>query len=639
MVNSEYKKYCLNVKQIREIKKNLIIFGAGADGSRLYKATAASNEIAYFVDNGHFLSNSLYGITIIKFGQLKEICVDEIIIIASMYYYREIFEQLIKGGFKPGKDFFIWNGITDGEVNDYSDENTQRFIAYNRKIWSNVCKKNRSNKILIPYRNTTEIVYAPWSYCANYLAEKYDASIYCIGGVRDILNDDLMKLYESFNTEGFINEELNAELKDEADKLFEEVLPTIHEKKDVKKIKIYGENFGTEILRDYLRLEYPILYINDISFERQLKQMIGYIVFWHDYLKKEASNVKAIIVWDGLYYREGIIRKIAYSYGIPVYTIVNTTCFKWNYDVEFDFEYYAKYFDMLTEDEKQKGIKWAKGKLKSHLEGNTEDMPIFNKSVFGERFVRKVTIENSNKIKVVICPHYTEDDAFPYGDDMLFDDPWDWLEYLGKLSNDLPYDWYLKPHPIEKELGDKLINDYILKYPNIKLLPKFVSPVQLKEEGIKYALTIHGSIGYEYPLIGINVINAGYNPHISFDFDINPCSLDEYYSILSNLNFYHHEVDIEQIFKFYCIHFAYNRPRKPDIRSIIFMDDRLKDIRGLISSKTNSSTELFSIYVNEMSNKRHEELLTRYATLFEEMDSYKKGVLRKGTLPEIENFV
>ena len=282
---------------------------------------------------------------------------------------------------------------------------------------------------------------------------------------------------------------------------------------------------------------------------------------------------------------------------------------------------------MLSEQEKRDGINWAKRKLEKHLAGNTDDMVMFHKSVFEVKCDENV-LETNDKIKIMICPHYTEDDAFPYGD-MFFTDPWDWLEYLGELSNNTDYDWYLKPHPIEKELGDKLIEEYVERYPNIKLLPKFVSPIQLKKEGMKFALTIHGSIGYEYPLIGIDVINAGYNPHIAFDFDWNPKSKEEYEHILMNLQTAEKTIDKEEIYQFYCIHFGYYIPRRQDLMNVFFKDSRLQDVRGLVGSKTKYTTDLFKYYMEETSETRHEELKKIYADLFKDMDQYKEGVFYK----------
>ncbi len=628
-MKEEYKNFFLNSEQIGNIckEKKLILFGAGADGSRFYRRNYHRVSVSYFVDNGDIEGYTIYGKRIVDGSYLQKHYQNEIILITSLKYKSEIAEQLENNGFQPGIHFWIWNGRDTAETINFEDNNTKEFIEFNKRLWKKEQKEKSKNKILMPYRRTVEIVYAPWSYAANYLAEKYDADIYCIGGVGDVVESDLWGLYQSFNVAGFIDETLNESMNEERDKIFHTVWKNIKCEEDLKEIEIYGENYGVDILRDYLRLEFPRLYMNDWNLKKQVKRMIGYVIFWSNYIKENAGQIKSIIVWDGLYYREGILRKIAYSYDIPVYSIVNTTCFKWEYDLDYSFPFYKKFFNMLSEQEKRDGINWAKRKLEKHLAGNTDDMVMFHKSVFEVKCDENV-LETNDKIKIMICPHYTEDDAFPYGD-MFFTDPWDWLEYLGELSNNTDYDWYLKPHPIEKELGDKLIEEYVERYPNIKLLPKFVSPIQLKKEGMKFALTIHGSIGYEYPLIGIDVINAGYNPHIAFDFDWNPKSKEEYEHILMNLQTAEKTIDKEEIYQFYCIHFGYYIPRRQDLMNVFFKDSRLQDVRGLVGSKTKYTTDLFKYYMEETSETRHEELKKIYADLFKDMDQYKEGVFYK----------
>lgn len=613
--------------------KKIIIFGAGADGICLYKEIFHKLDISYFVDNGDIDGLTFAGKRLHNFHFLQNNYLNEVIIVASLTYYHEIGNQLIKSGFLFKNNFWIWDGNVSDCIINFADDNIKAFIEFNKSVW-NSGKRNRStkNKILLPYRNTPEIIYPAWSYAANYLADKYDANIYCAGGIRDILREDVYEIYKSFNVTGFIDESSDDTLNHEMNEIFNHVWNNLHTKDDIKNITVYGEKFGTDILRDYLRLSFPQVFMNDYLLKKQIKQMTGYIVFWHKYFLENHEEIKAVIVWDGIYYREGIMRKIAYGYGIPVYTFDNRECFKWNYDMKFSYEFYKKFFYMLTKQEQKDGMRWAKEKLEDHMKGAVDGLDMGRRPIFGEKISEDRVLEDNDRVKVMICPHYSEDDAFPYGDDMLFHDPWEWLEYLGEMSNKLPYDWYLKPHPIEKKMGDKLISDFLIKYPQIKLLPRFVSPIQLKNEGMKYALTIHGSIGYEYPYIGIHVINAGYNPHISFGFDLNPKNVSEYSHLLNNLEELNPLIDKDEICQFYCIHFGYYKSKGIDLRQLLYKDERLCDIRGLIDSKTKYTTELFKIYTDEMSERKHQDLLKAFEQMFVDMDEYKDGKLYKKSL-------
>jgi hypothetical protein len=55
--------------------------------------------------------------------------------------------------------------------------------------------------------------------------------------------------------------------------------------------------------------------------------------------------------------------------------------------------------------------------------------------------------------------------------------------------------------------------------------------------------------------LGYTVVNASYNPHIAFDFNVSAKSKAEYRYILENINdFKIVEIDLEDIYTFYFIH-------------------------------------------------------------------------------------
>ena len=145
-------------------------------------------------------------------------------------------------------------------------------------------------------------------------------------------------------------------------------------------------------------------------------------------------------------------------------------------------------------------------------------------------------MEDNSKLKLVICPHIFEEDSL-WSDNQLFDDNYmSWLDHLGHLSEITPdYDWYLKIHPTATKRDFMILDNYFSKYKKIKRIEARVSPIQMKNEGIQYAFTICGTISYEYPLIGIEVINAGINPSSSFDYAWNPKTKKEFDELVMNL--------------------------------------------------------------------------------------------------------
>ena len=113
---------------------------------------------------------------------------------------------------------------------------------------------------------------------------------------------------------------------------------------------------------------------------------------------------------------------------------------------------------------------------------------------------------------------------------MFFNDFYEWLDFLGKMSEKTEYQWYLKNRPNHpgkftkyQPFTEKIIKDVCKKYKNIILLPNDYSHHQIIDEGINFVLTCYGSVGIEYAYFKIPVINASKNnPHINYNFNLNP---------------------------------------------------------------------------------------------------------------------
>jgi hypothetical protein len=67
-------------------------------------------------------------------------------------------------------------------------------------------------------------------------------------------------------------------------------------------------------------------------------------------------------------------------------------------------------------------------------------------------------------------------------------------------------------------------------------------------------LTCYGSAGHELPLLGFTVINASYNSHVAYSFNIHAKTLNEYREILMDLpNRALASIDFKDIYEYYFI--------------------------------------------------------------------------------------
>ena len=165
---------------------------------------------------------------------------------------------------------------------------------------------------------------------------------------------------------------------------------------------------------------------------------------------------------------------------------------------------------------------------------------------------------NKRPIKILIAPHSFYDSPNGRGRG-LFPDYYEWLKFICELSNKTDYEWYIKTHPATDILDKKTINDFVSRYKKIILIPDTTSHNQLIEEGINIVLTVRGSIGIEYSVKNITVINASLNnPHISYNFNIHPKSKEELKDMIFNLS-KHVKADLlsDDIYKCYFMKYLF----------------------------------------------------------------------------------
>ena len=182
----------------------------------------------------------------------------------------------------------------------------------------------------------------------------------------------------------------------------------------------------------------------------------------------------------------------------------------------------------------------------------------------------------------------------------LFPDFYEWLDYLGKLSNKKDYNWYIKLHPDYLPGTINILNDLKNKYKKFKIVDPEISHHQLIREGIDIALTVYGTIGMEYPLLDTLVINASTNnPHYRYSFCKSPKNLSLYKNELSKLK-KRKELNIKKkkIYEFYYIKNLKNK------KSWLFSDYE-KAIKFIGSNHNFKSKKIMEYWINEKFNIEH----------------------------------
>ena len=182
-------------------------------------------------------------------------------------------------------------------------------------------------------------------------------------------------------------------------------------------------------------------------------------------------------------YSYGLPLRIAIYKEIPTYCVSSRRIHRLSKKMQFaggEFFNYKKIISKIEKNKVEEGVKAAKKKLQDRIyaksTGAAVDLISSEVGSFSNNYFKNV-IPKNNKIKVIIFPHDFFDAVHAYGD-TLFEDFYEWLEFLGKISYKTDYEWFIKNRPnhpgkfkIYQPMTENLINDFVKRYPKIKKLP------------------------------------------------------------------------------------------------------------------------------------------------------------------------
>jgi hypothetical protein len=509
------------------------------------------------------------------------------------------------------------------------DEQEKVFIKHNKKVWGSYLQDQGNGEILLESINMSSSIIA-FSYLANLLAKLHRARIVAYSTdhrniATQLMNGKVNKIYRSFNTSDVTYHELASDQLKEVDQLLNEIVPSLKTKRDVEDLKLEGVWIG-DLLYDSHCLSYQVPTINlaDHRFHESLKSALGSYVFWRDYFRNH--KVRSVIVSHTVYVTSGVVTRLAIGMGIPVYQINATHLHYltkknlWAYD---EFFYYPEQFLELSEEERYKGLQLAKERLEKRFSGEVGvDMHYSKKSAYGQTKKERVLAE-SNKTKILVATHCFFDNPHPYGIN-LFPDFYEWLYFLGEMSEKTDYEWYIKTHPDFLPGNIPIIEKFISKYPKFSMIPSDTSHLQLIEEGINFGLTVYGTIGFEYAALGFPVINASLcNPRIRYSFNKHPRSIEEYRNILLDLPAQKVEINLEEVYEYYFMAFIHN------VNDWLF-DDYDGFIREIGGYNQQYGSISYKKLVEDFSQRRHKHILASLLLFVESREyNYRRKFLKE----------
>ncbi len=440
-------------------------------------------------------------------------------------------------------------------VFSWPNSSIERFCKHNIAIWKNHQSKKSSVILYDAFPVAQGILTI--SYFLNILASKSDSEFrpFSYNGID---NPWYRRIYASFGSgDEVITRLKNKTLKKKALELADVIFLKLKTKEDVFNIEVNGIKIGIDIYETYLRFcGQPTVNI-DQPLHKTICEAVELVFFWQNFC--DQNDVRAFVLSHPCYVHLNVPAKIAYQRNIPVFNAVPFALYKLTKPFQlFEcFHNFRKMFAQLSSEEKTQAKQLAKRQIERRLSGEVGvDMAYSTKSGYVKSKTQSRALADSKKIKVLIASHCFYDSPYSYGE-LLFIDFYEWISFLGKIAEETDYDWYLKMHPDPFPGTDETMKTLLRKYPRIKMLPNETSHLQMVADGLDFVLTCYGSVGQEYPALGIQVINAGYNPREAYNFNWHPKSVDEYRKMLLNLKSLNLKIDMNELYEFYYMYYYY----------------------------------------------------------------------------------
>ena len=494
------------------------------------------------------------------------------------------------------------------------------FINHNHKYF-NFLKYNSKNKILVEFNNWSSL-HISSSYLLKCLQERHKSDIYAYSAQplvsRPLLMSPIQKfkwffgkifslkffgIYKSIGVKNFIYPKLNKKINHESKNIYKRIIKKIKNNNDVENIKINNIEIGDLIYDSYLKYySAETIDITDQKFLRYLEESISIFLFWKNYFNE--NNVKAVVLSHTVYLL-GFLSRIAIKKKIKVYVCHPDYINCLNKKIPFaryEFINAKKNLRKIPNNILKIGLSHATKRIDHHIKGKKIDIWWTIKNPFDGRTKKRVLNKNK-KFKYLIASHSFLDSPHAYGKN-LFPDNYLWLDFIGKNTVNSDSEYYLKIHPygneFEKQFTNDVIKNFIKKYPHIKLLPTNIGHKQLIKEGIDCVLTVIGSIGFEYPLFGIPVINASTkNATINFDFNIHLKSIAKFKSLLLNPKKINVKIRKKEILEYYFMRHIYY-PRN-------WLFDNIQKVEQIYGAY---SLDIYNYWLNrEFKEHRHLKIL------------------------------
>jgi|TARA_B100001964_G_scaffold80406_1_gene90732 hypothetical protein len=504
-----------------------------------------------------------------------------IIILFILYIYKKKIYLLIK------RQHFLINAFIDKvkEKLFHKKNSFQNYLEANKIKWSKInnSNSNSSNKILVSNFVGHSAFTMTECLIGKYLSIFSTSDIVGLLSKRDQTGK---KIFKSFNIKKFyIYEETNLLKKIKLLTKSINILKSINSIEQFINLEIDKIHFGKIVYDHYIRY-------TGIPSENKIKLKFYFFLadalFINELCKNifKIEKISILVASEIQFIPAAVIFQNALKHNAAVYardggpTTFSIRKFADSSEIYTNFCKYPKSLIDLVSKNKynlavEKGDEIIRKRFSNQpLDNDIRDAEIaFSKT--SKTYTKKQLCDlfNWDYSKPIACIFAANllDGNYLNGD-KLFQDNLTWFRAtLNEIKNTTNINWIIKEHPTYISAGQKAkissVDEYYRICGNEKhicLLPKEISGSSLKNL-ISLAVTSLGSVGIEYPSLGIPCLRAADSHYGDFDFSINPKTQEEYFSYLCEINKIP-KLSVEQINEakiFTFVQFAFTKFKHP----------------------------------------------------------------------------
>ena len=334
--------------------------------------------------------------------------------------------------------------------------------------------------------------------------------------------------------------------------IYSQVLSKINNLNDILEISIKGVWVGDLIYDQYLsRYQKGTINLDDTEWLNFLYESCYTTLFWVHFFRNNPVN--SVNVGHTCYF-QAIPSRVAIHEDINSFIIMPDRAFHISSENLYDDAEYFRFPEIfkseIPEEMRDGCLSAAKEKIVSLFAGELGiDRTHMEVSGFSSKELELSF--DKNKINILVAMHCFSDGPNSFGKN-LFPDFVSWFNFLDEIAHDSSFIWHVKPHPAFNRYDKILFKELTENKPWWNVLDVDSSHKSLVKERIDLVLTMYGTIGFEFAYHGYAVVNASrVNPHIAYNFNLHPNSIEEYRDIIRNPELHKPDISLTEIHEYY----------------------------------------------------------------------------------------